>query len=663
MNPSVSNHSAYMAEQRPEQRQKQLFSLEELNRIVLEFLHKKGYIRTEAMLRLESSRAATPQTSDGFVQSGTIPMTITGYEAYGRVYLALKEWVETSLDLYQPELRRVLYPVFVHMYLDLLSDNHPTEAHEFFDQFEEEHEVLHQSEINELRGLQLPNHVQENELAQQYMTNKYRVQMSRTAFDLLLYFLHNIEAVGGLIVIRLINQHMEMQVTNGQPSLETPIDSAPGQGLIGSQLGSQSIDAFNSQNVKLGRLPLDQEFQQEVTAMLKQDTDPANGDLPELFEELTKPETDSPAVEALPLPKYRPIDIDIEIKKITDAKHRIELGSPQAPLPSVCMYTFHNTHDEMNTLAFSADNTLMAGGFADSYVQLWSLKGEKLTSVIKEDKHNSPTRRLVGHSGSVFGLSFAPDGRTLLSSSEDSTVRLWSLDTYSALVSYKGHTDPVWDVAYGPFGHYFATASHDQTARLWSCDHIYPLRIFAGHMSDVDNVCFHPNGTYLFTGSSDKTVRMWDINKGSSVRVFIGHTLPVSAIAVSPDGRWLATAGEDSVINVWDIGSGRRLKSMRGHGKASIYSLTFSKEGSLLVSGGADNSVRVWDIKKNTQDAGSEPEPIDAPPKLMQNGQRKKKEIVSTNDHMAVFNTKRTPVYKVQFTNRNLVLAGGAFSG
>ncbi|KGK34878.1 hypothetical protein JL09_g5973, partial [Pichia kudriavzevii] len=173
---------------------------------------------------------------------------------------------------------------------------------------------------------------------------------------------------------------------------------------------------------------------------------------------------------------------------------------------------------------------------------------------------NILSRKLVGHSGPVYGLSFSPDGKYLLSSSADSTVRLWSLDTYTALVSYKGHggaggaggaVSPVWDVEFSPLGHYFATASHDQTARLWSCDHIYPLRIFAGHLNDVDVVKFHPNGTYLFTGSSDKTVRMWDVARAESVRLFVGHTSPISDIACSPDGRWLATASvnEENYLN------------------------------------------------------------------------------------------------------------------
>lgn len=363
------------------------------------------------------------------------------------------------------------------------------------------------------------------------------------------------------------------------------------------------------------------------------------------------------------------------ILAVEDSRSKMKLGAIQASAPSVCMYTFHNTNNDMTCLEFNEDSNVVAAGFQDSFIKLWSLDGRPLKSVIKRDPgNNDNTRRLVGHSGPVYGLSFSPDNKYLISSSEDKTARLWSLDTYTALVSYKGHNQPVWDVKFSPFGHYFATASHDQTARLWATDHIYPLRIFAGHINDVDCVEFHPNSNYIFTGSSDKTARMWDVQTGNAVRIFMGHTNAINCMAVSPDGRWLATAGEDTVINLWDAGSGRRLKSMRGHGRSSIYSLAFSRDGAVLVSGASDNTVRVWDVKRNTNDAGPLPEPMNGE---SMNGSTSvtssagsdakkpaervsRKEIVATSDHMTAYFTKKTPVYKVHFSRRNLCLAGGS---
>ena len=119
-------------------------------------------------------------------------------------------------------------------------------------------------------------------------------------------------------------------------------------------------------------------------------------------------------------------------------------------------------------------------------------KSDPLDGSIVEDD-GFATRRLIGHSGPVYSLSFDPicgsasPPQGLLSSSQDGTVRLWSLDTYSNLVVYRGHNrDAVWDVEWGPMGVYFATASRDRTARLWCSEKVTPLRMYSGHLSDVN---------------------------------------------------------------------------------------------------------------------------------------------------------------------------------
>lgn len=106
-----------------------------------------------------------------------------------------------------------------------------------------------------------------------------------------------------------------------------------------------------------------------------------------------------------------------------------------------------------------------------------------------QQKDATTTRKLVGHSGPVYSLSFDPSAmppKYLLSASADATARLWSLDTMSNVVVYRGHQNPVWDVQWSPMGIYFATSSRDRTARLWSTDRTSCLRIYAGHLSDVD---------------------------------------------------------------------------------------------------------------------------------------------------------------------------------
>ncbi|ODV87205.1 hypothetical protein CANARDRAFT_5758 [[Candida] arabinofermentans NRRL YB-2248] len=737
----------------------QQFSQSDLNRIVLEYLNKKGYHQTEATLRMESTKIPGQPTiplnpsNSAFERPTTVVSNRSNIEfqqqqhqqqqnfsrqrhfdedpkIFGRAYLMFRSWSENSLEMYKYELDKFMYPIFVHCYLTLIQRGDVEEGRAFYDKFYNDHIILHSYEVRSLGGISLPSHLEENEVAKIFKTNKYKIFVSNTSMNLILSFLNENQAIGGGVIVRIINSNIEVvtqvEVSSTSDDNNGSIENMEGipaiYQLINEEEENKKDDkkkdkkrnvpdqAINNKAVKLGKFPNDPEFTKELEAEIKQ-RDELQKDKrfdKTLMEEYTEnfkadDAEDTPARDTLPLPQRTAYDLKREILKIQDSRAKIKLNAAQAALPSTCMYTFHNTNNDLTCIEFNDDSTVVAGGFQDSFIKLWSIDGSPLRSVLKNDEYNQTIdgvavngcRRLVGHSGAVYGLDFSPDNHYLLSASEDKTVRLWSMDTYTSLVSYKGHNAPIWDVKFSPLGHYFATASHDQTARLWSCDHIYPLRIFAGHLNDVEVVEFHPNSTYLFTGSSDKTVRMWDIARGESVRVFIGHNMAINAMAVSPDGRWIATAGEDSIINVFDIASGRKLKSMRGHGRCSIYSLAFSRDGSVLVSSGSDNSVRVWDIKRGTMD-NNNPQPekftlesvmaakngdsvADGDKSQFQNQQsphqsnqqgnkkpedpKRKKEFWATQDHMAVYFTKKTPVYKVHFTRRNLCLAAGVFSG
>ncbi|CAO3702377.1 unnamed protein product [Rhizopus stolonifer] len=445
-------------------------------------------------------------------------------------------------------------------------------------------------------------------------------------------------------------------------------------GITGHQ--TQQIEEFNRQRIQLGLPQLDPSFKEDIEQAIKDEEantqkrreHEESAPLLEIFKKESQEYTvDGPPPHDIPLPLYRGTDIQAEIEHLKDVNYRLPLNDTS--LPSICCHTFHNTYDSLNCLTTTKDATLVAGGFSESYIKIWSLKGEKLRSLRnainpahvndyhdlnrQKERHGSEYKKLIGHSGPVYGLSFSPDNKYLVSCSEDKTVRLWSTQTYSNLVVYKGHNSPIWDVDFGPFGFYFATASHDRTARLWSCDHIGPLRIFTGHLSDVDTVKFHPNSKYLVTGSSDRTCRLWDVHSGQCVRVFTGHTGAVKTVAISPNGQYMASSGEDKTVILWDLKSGRKIKKMTGH-KDFVYSLQFSADNNVLVSGGADCTVRVWDVNTDECDIME----VESKRRKTEDGRR----VYESQDHLGVFSTKQTPIYNIQFTDRNLCLAAGAFT-
>ncbi|XP_038172285.1 TAF5-like RNA polymerase II p300/CBP-associated factor-associated factor 65 kDa subunit 5L isoform X3 [Arvicola amphibius] len=241
------------------------------------------------------------------------------------------------------------------------------------------------------------------------------------------------------------------------------------------------------------------------------------------------------------------------LEVLQESIKRVKDGPPS--FTAICFYAFYNTEQLLNTAEISSDSKLLATGFDNSCIKLWSLQSKKLksephlvdTSRIhlacdtleeeenEEDNTGTEMKILRGHCGPVYSTRFLADNSGLLSCSEDMSIRYWDLGSFTNTVLYQGHAYPVWDVDISPYSLYFASGSHDRTARLWSFDRRYPLRIYAGHLADVDCVKFQPNSNYLATGSTDKTVRLWSAQQGNLVRLFMGHRGPVLALSFSPN--------------------------------------------------------------------------------------------------------------------------------
>jgi len=617
---------------------------EELDRVVVNYLKRKGYTQAQKQLETEATQLSLQALTQKLQVTGNTSIsnsilfhnpleTVNDYETS---YSSIREWIYSSVAMYRSELVGALYPVLIHIYLSLIRNSLPDEATLFLSKYKKEHEEFHDAEIKAIISIKTPEQLEQSEIAQKFLQTKYPVRLCTNSFDLLIAYLMEHKF---MLILAIINQHVDIRVFVGIPNEQAEQEY--------KAITSMSDDEVNSIPIQWGLLH---------ELIPNEQTDPNAMDVSEPSPKKQKLFAEVETIQSrVPLPPPNELAL---LQRFEDLRKAVTINSTH--LPSICCYTFLNTNNSLNTLEISHNSSVVAAGFSDSLIRVWDLEKSHTRmfgTVVqqkasdsgdpKEKRGDQSYTTLYGHSGPVYSLSFSPDNQYMLSSSEDSTIRLWNLESKMNLVCYKGHNYPVWDVDFSPVGYYFASCSHDRTARLWATDHVFPLRLFAGHTQDVDCVKFHPNCNYIATGSTDKSVRLWDVQTGECVRIFTGHSGPIYSLAFSPDGKSLASAGDDKLIHIWDLGSSKKLYTLTGH-QSTIWSLSYSQEGSVLASGSADLTVKLWSMEKHTQ------KPVTST--KHKNGNADCSELLKS------FPTKKTPIQKVQFSTRNLLIAAGVFS-
>lgn len=533
-------------------------------------------------------------------------------------YLKLKYWIEDSLDLFKNDLLPLLYPIYLHIYFDLVGADEVDAAKRFFSAYKDEFPDRAE-ELKIFGSINSQQHLHENSLVVGFRTSKYFLVMGRYAYDLLINFL---EENNIIYVLKIINQYMEIKAQSGPKSEDQKM----------------GVDAYvENTPVDLNTALVSTECEESILA-----ADQYRYDHLETYVLQLKKQRESRKVNVRIRPS--PSQIQAEIEKLKDLCKRVSLNKNY--LPSICCYTAMNTYENLTCAEISADATLLACGYADSYIDVHSLTKIPLSKLKssselgkidlkgKDEKFDAvgDVQRLVGHSGPVYALKFSASGRFLISASQDCTVRLWSLELFKTVAVYKAHAFPIWTVDFAPNDFYFASGGADRQAIVWCTKTVRPERFFVSSLSDVTVVRFHPNSNYLFVGSSDHKIRMHDLESAKMTRTFCGHIDTITALDVSHCGKFLVSGSRDRSVILWDIETSRILARYAGH-TAAIYSVSFSYFGTVICSSAADNSVRLWD---KTDASGA---------------------------CLGVYYTKNTPVYCAKFAYRNIVSCIGPFVG
>ena len=449
-------------------------------------------------------------------------------EGYVRAYAELSQFVATSFEAYRTELFAVCWPLFVHLFIELVEKGHAHAAARLLEEHRAEHDFLRRADLHEMQRIVEPSNLWTSAFVRDLMRYKFEVRISSYAIVLLMRFLHDRSL---LILVCLLNQRVKFVVEDSRPawSSHAVLEASSSDAASSSSSSTAAAAAAAAKYRSAERLRHD------------------------------KPSTDAQRMQAFEKTLSENFSQSLGGKPVDGGE---DAHSP-TNLPSVLFCTLLNTRGDLTGVAFAPNASRVAGTFGDATVRIWATAQGDASSLAPER-----SSVLVGHHGPVYAADWSGDSKHLLTAGFDGSIKLWEPPTAEQLLArhgassgahgglrrgraasadaadglsgsaakwdvdvertFKWEHGPAWDVhwcTHPDFANRFASAHRDRAAIIWEVaeGRSVPFRMFcrqvkAGsyHRESVGAVRISPNANIVATGSADKSVRLWDVREERS---------------------------------------------------------------------------------------------------------------------------------------------------
>src|SRR5207248_2097401 len=146
--------------------------------------------------------------------------------------------------------------------------------------------------------------------------------------------------------------------------------------------------------------------------------------------------------------------------------------------------------------------------------------------------------------------AFSPDCTTMAIgdfSSKAPMIHIWDVRSGEKLRTWKAHENYVRDLAFSPDGRTLISLSDDESVRLWEAASGKEIRNWR-KQSNLYHIAMSPDGKTLALSGVHRRLRLVDWTTGNELRTLDGGFGPV---AFSGDGKFLAVAEANNSIRLW----------------------------------------------------------------------------------------------------------------
>ncbi|XP_077401140.1 apoptotic protease-activating factor 1 [Vanacampus margaritifer] len=272
-----------------------------------------------------------------------------------------------------------------------------------------------------------------------------------------------------------------------------------------------------------------------------------------------------------------------------DNRNRLQVRAGRA---GSLLFQSEEMASRIRCTSFCTEPLAVAFGTEDGTVQILAIPSGKVLAT------------LLGHTKTVLHCQFLHAGKTLITSSEDTTINVWEWQSPECFV-LRGHKEQVRCFCLLPPAETrLLSCSFDGTVKMWELESGEELRHIEAHRGAILSCHVSLDGHYFATTSADKTAKVWHSESWQCLHILRGHQDCVRSCRFSWDGQRLATGDDSGEIRLWSVAEGSLLKICSREGKDGLDSLHggwvtdlhFSPDDSLLVSTGG--YVKWWDVDK-----------------------------------------------------------------
>ncbi|KAM6153089.1 apoptotic protease-activating factor 1 isoform 3-T3 [Erethizon dorsatum] len=219
---------------------------------------------------------------------------------------------------------------------------------------------------------------------------------------------------------------------------------------------------------------------------------------------------------------------------------------------------------------------------------------------ILELLNNKVFQSRIGHKKAVRHIQFTADGKTLISSSDDSAIQVWNWQS-EEYVLLQAHQETVTDFRLLENSRLLSW-SFDGTVKVWDIITGKTEKDFVCHQGTVLSCDISSDATKFSSTSADKTAKIWSFELPSPLHELKGHNGCVRCSAFSEDGSLLATGDDNGEVRIWSVSNGELLhlcapisveEGAAPHG-GWVTDLCFSPDSKMLVSAGGH--LKWWNV-------------------------------------------------------------------